>query len=125
MAALSLIGCSSRPYRVALSGCGLPAANRAACRCGSCGRPAVPCPNTGRCANGTACWQPVSSPELACEITLQPIRRHDVDAAILFLKDIVVPLRAAGVDLDIVADVGPVIAGPGAHHRRYRRHETP
>jgi uroporphyrinogen decarboxylase len=50
-------------------------------------------------------------PEVACEITLQPIRRHGVDAAILF-SDIVVPLRAAGVDLDIVADVGPVIAHP-------------
>lgn len=50
-------------------------------------------------------------PELICEITLQPVRRHGVDAAILF-SDIVVPLRAAGVDLDIVADVGPVIAEP-------------
>jgi uroporphyrinogen decarboxylase len=50
-------------------------------------------------------------PEVACEITLQPIRRHGVDAAILF-SDIVVPLRAAGVELDIVADVGPVIAHP-------------
>ena len=49
--------------------------------------------------------------ELICEITLQPIRRHGVDAAILF-SDIVVPLRAAGVDLDIVASVGPVIADP-------------
>ena len=49
--------------------------------------------------------------ELITEITLQPIRRHDVDAAILF-SDIVVPLRGAGVDLDIVADVGPVIAAP-------------
>jgi uroporphyrinogen decarboxylase len=54
-----------------------------------------------------ACFEP----EVACEITLQPIRRYDVDAAILF-SDIVVPLRAAGVDLDIVADVGPVIAEP-------------
>jgi len=49
--------------------------------------------------------------ELICEITLQPVRRHGVDAAILF-SDIVVPLRGAGVDLDIVADVGPVIAHP-------------
>ncbi len=39
------------------------------------------------------------------------MRRHDVDAAILF-SDIVVPLRGAGVDLDIVSDVGPVIASP-------------
>lgn len=50
-------------------------------------------------------------PELICEITLQPVRRHGVDAAILF-SDIVVPLRAAGVDLDIVPDVGPVMAHP-------------
>lgn len=51
------------------------------------------------------------NPELVCEITLQPIRRHRVDAAILF-SDIVVPLKAAGIDLDIVPDVGPVIANP-------------
>ncbi len=50
-------------------------------------------------------------PELVCEITLQPVRRHDTDAAILF-SDIVVPLRAAGIDLDIVAGTGPVIASP-------------
>ena len=54
-----------------------------------------------------ACFDPA----LICEITLQPVRRHDVDAAILF-SDIVVPLRGAGVDLDIVPDVGPVIAHP-------------
>ena len=51
------------------------------------------------------------NPELICEITLQPVRRHGVDAAILF-SDIVVPLRGAGIDLDIVPDVGPVIANP-------------
>jgi uroporphyrinogen decarboxylase len=50
-------------------------------------------------------------PELVCEITLQPIRRHRVDAAILF-SDIVVPLKAAGIDLDIVSGVGPVVADP-------------
>jgi uroporphyrinogen decarboxylase len=49
--------------------------------------------------------------ELITEITLQPVRRHGVDAAILF-SDIVVPLRAAGVALDIVPDVGPVIDHP-------------
>ncbi|MFH5207518.1 uroporphyrinogen decarboxylase [Antrihabitans sp. NCIMB 15449] len=51
------------------------------------------------------------TPELVCEITMQPIRRHGVDAAILF-SDIVVPLKAAGIDLDIVAGVGPVVANP-------------
>jgi uroporphyrinogen decarboxylase len=49
--------------------------------------------------------------ELITEITLQPIRRHGVDAAILF-SDIVVPLRASGIELDIVPDVGPVIEHP-------------
>src|SRR3954453_4262781 len=49
--------------------------------------------------------------ELITEITLQPVRRHSVDAAILF-SDIVVPLRASGIDLDIVPDVGPVIEHP-------------
>src|ERR1700692_214413 len=49
--------------------------------------------------------------ELITEITLQPIRRHDVDAAILF-SDIVVPLRGAGIDVDIVPGDGPVIAAP-------------
>lgn len=49
--------------------------------------------------------------ELVCEITMQPVRRHKVDAAILF-SDIVVPLKAAGIGLDIVPDVGPVIDNP-------------
>lgn len=49
--------------------------------------------------------------ELITEITLQPVRRHGVDAAILF-SDIVVPLRASGIGLDIVPDVGPVIDNP-------------
>lgn len=51
------------------------------------------------------------TPELACEITLQPVRRYGVDAAILF-SDIVVPLYAAGIDLDIVPGVGPVTSSP-------------
>jgi uroporphyrinogen decarboxylase len=50
-------------------------------------------------------------PELAAEVTLQPVRRLGVDAAILF-SDIVVPLRAMGVDLDILPGVGPVIHDP-------------
>ncbi|MEU0668781.1 uroporphyrinogen decarboxylase [Streptomyces lavendulocolor] len=50
-------------------------------------------------------------PELVTEITLQPVRRHKVDAAIFF-SDIVVPLKAIGVDLDIKPGVGPVVAEP-------------
>lgn len=50
-------------------------------------------------------------PELLAEITLQPVRRHDVDAAILF-SDIVVPLKAAGVAVEIVPGRGPVMERP-------------
>ena len=50
-------------------------------------------------------------PELATEITLQPVRRHGVDAAVYF-SDIVVPLKAIGVDLDIKPGVGPVVEHP-------------
>jgi uroporphyrinogen decarboxylase len=51
------------------------------------------------------------TPELITEITLQPVRRHGVDAAVLF-SDIMVPLVAVGLDIDIVAGVGPVIDKP-------------
>ncbi|MZE70823.1 uroporphyrinogen decarboxylase [Streptomyces sp. SID5789] len=50
-------------------------------------------------------------PELVTEITLQPVRRHGVDAAIYF-SDIVVPLKAIGIDLDIKPGVGPVVENP-------------
>ncbi len=50
-------------------------------------------------------------PELVTEITLQPVRRHGVDAAIYF-SDIVVPLKAIGLDLDIKPGVGPVVEQP-------------
>ncbi|MDQ4095583.1 MAG: uroporphyrinogen decarboxylase [Actinomycetota bacterium] len=51
------------------------------------------------------------TPELAAEVTLQPIRRLGVDAAILF-SDIVVPLAPLGIDLDIKEGVGPIISNP-------------
>lgn len=54
-----------------------------------------------------ACLQP----ELASEITLQPVRRHGVDAGIFF-SDIVIPVRLAGVDVRIVPGRGPVLAEP-------------
>jgi len=52
-----------------------------------------------------------TKPDLITELTLQPVHRYPVDAAILF-SDIVVPLRAAGVGIDIRAGVGPVVEEP-------------
>ncbi|MFD1720455.1 uroporphyrinogen decarboxylase [Amnibacterium endophyticum] len=60
---------------------------------------------------GTAMLDACLTPDLAAEITLQPVRRHGVDAAIFF-SDIVVPLRLAGVDVEIVPGRGPVFARP-------------
>lgn len=50
-------------------------------------------------------------PALSSEITLQPVRRHGVDAGIFF-SDIVIPLKLAGVDVDIVPGKGPVLGSP-------------
>jgi uroporphyrinogen decarboxylase len=60
---------------------------------------------------GTAMLDSCMRPDMVTEITLQPVRRLGVDAAIFF-SDIVVPLKAVGVDLDIVPGVGPVVAKP-------------
>ena len=60
---------------------------------------------------GTAMLDACRTPDLITEITLQPVRRLGVDAAIFF-SDIVVPLKAVDIDLDIVAGVGPVVAEP-------------
>jgi uroporphyrinogen decarboxylase len=53
----------------------------------------------------------IADPELACEITLQPVRRYGVDAAILF-SDIVVPFHSIGFGVEIVPGRGPVIKDP-------------
>jgi uroporphyrinogen decarboxylase len=50
-------------------------------------------------------------PELCAEVTLQPVRRHDVDAAVLF-ADIVLPVRGMGIDVQLVDGVGPVVDRP-------------
>lgn len=68
-------------------------------------------PEYRRIREGVGMLQSCLTPDLVVEITDQPVRRHRVDAAILF-SDIVVPLLAVGVDLDIVAGVGPVVAQP-------------
>jgi uroporphyrinogen decarboxylase len=60
---------------------------------------------------GNAMLQACQDPDLVTELTLQPVRRHGVDAAILF-SDIVVPLVVAGIDVDIVAGIGPVLERP-------------
>ena len=53
----------------------------------------------------------IGDPVVACEVTLQPVRRYGVDAAILF-SDIVVPFHAIGFGVDVVPGRGPVIAEP-------------
>jgi uroporphyrinogen decarboxylase len=68
-------------------------------------------PEYRRVREGIPMLEACATPELVTEITLQPVRRHGTDAAILF-SDIVVPLKAVGVDLDIKPGVGPVIARP-------------
>ncbi len=53
----------------------------------------------------------VAEPELCAEVTLQPVRRHDVDAAVMF-TDIMFPVLGMGVEVDLVDNVGPVISEP-------------
>lgn len=53
----------------------------------------------------------VAQPDLCAEVTLQPVRRLGVDAAVMF-ADIMLPLRGMGVDFELVENVGPVIARP-------------
>ncbi|HEX7593044.1 MAG TPA: uroporphyrinogen decarboxylase family protein, partial [Anaerolineae bacterium] len=51
------------------------------------------------------------TPDLVVEVTLQPLKRFDLDAAILF-SDIMIPLRGMGIEFEIVESVGPVVANP-------------
>lgn len=68
-------------------------------------------PEYRKVREGIPMLESCTRPELVTEITLQPVRRHDVDAAIYY-SDIVVPLKAIGVDLDIKPGVGPVVEHP-------------
>jgi len=68
-------------------------------------------PEYRRVREGISMLDSCTRPELVTEITMQPVRRYDVDAAILF-SDIVVPLRAVGIDVDIKAGIGPVVETP-------------
>jgi uroporphyrinogen decarboxylase len=53
----------------------------------------------------------VAEPELCAEVTLQPVRRYNVDAAVMF-TDIMFPVLSMGVDVELVENVGPVIRQP-------------
>lgn len=56
-------------------------------------------------------WERCKTPELACEITVQPVRRLGVDAAILFSDILVVP-EAMGMDITLKENVGPILDNP-------------
>ena len=68
-------------------------------------------PEYRKVREGTTMLESCMRPELVVEITLQPVRRYGVDAAI-FYSDIVLPLKAAGFDIEIKPGVGPVVADP-------------
>jgi uroporphyrinogen decarboxylase len=53
----------------------------------------------------------VAEPELCAEVTLQPVRRHNVDAAVMF-TDIMFPVLSMGIDVELVENVGPVVQQP-------------
>jgi uroporphyrinogen decarboxylase len=90
-----------------------------ACRGEPLGRPPVwfmrqagrSLPEYRKIRDGVPMLESCTRPDMVVEITLQPVRRYGVDAAILF-SDIVVPLHAVGVGVDVVAGVGPVVDHP-------------
>ena len=66
----------------------------------------------------------VRQPELCAEVTLQPVRAHDVDAAVMF-ADIMLPVIGMGVDVELVENVGPVIEHPIASRADVERLRVP
>ena len=56
-------------------------------------------------------WEVANTPELCAEVTLQPVRRHHVDAAVMF-ADIMTPVIGMGLAVELVEGVGPVVASP-------------
>ena len=58
-----------------------------------------------------AFFEVAHTPELCAEVTLQPVRRHGVDAAVMF-ADIMTPVLGMGLDVELVEGVGPVVANP-------------
>ncbi|WP_432892907.1 uroporphyrinogen decarboxylase [Kribbella sp. CA-245084] len=68
-------------------------------------------PEYRKVREGISMLEALRRPDLVVEITLQPVRRYGVDAAV-FYSDIVAPLKSAGFDIDIKPGVGPVVAEP-------------
>jgi uroporphyrinogen decarboxylase len=68
-------------------------------------------PEYRKLREGRTLFDVVADPELTAEVTLQPVRRHDVDAAVMF-ADIMYPVLGMGVDVKLVENVGPVIEQP-------------
>ena len=68
-------------------------------------------PEYRKLREGRTLFDVVADPELTAEVTLQPVRRHDVDAAVMF-ADIMYPVLGMGVDVKLVENVGPVVEQP-------------
>ena len=60
---------------------------------------------------GRTLFDVAGEPELCAEVTLQPVRRHDVDAAVMF-ADIMLPVLSMGIEVELVESVGPVVQEP-------------
>src|SRR5512146_436814 len=56
-------------------------------------------------------WEVAGTPDLCAEVTLQPVRRHGVDAAVMF-ADIMSPVLGMGAEVELVEGVGPVVERP-------------
>jgi uroporphyrinogen decarboxylase len=81
-------------------------------------------PEYRRLREGRSLFDVVNEPELCAEVTLQPVRRHDVDAAVMF-ADIMFPVVGMGVGVELVENVGPVIAQPVGGARDVERLSVP
>ena len=64
------------------------------------------------------------TPELACEVTLQPLRRYDLDAAIIFSDILTIP-DAMGLELSLVENVGPVFNKPIKNTNQIKQLDIP
>jgi uroporphyrinogen decarboxylase len=69
-------------------------------------------------------FEVANTPELCAEVTLQPVRRHDVDAAVMF-ADIMTPVLGMGIGVELVEGVGPVVEAPVRTRADLRRLRVP